>query len=205
MPKPILKPNWMTGYSGVNAIEPTVGKKAEGWSADERPPAESFNWMFQSWSDWVNYLDEVAPKIENLTVLYKAIVGTVGAGLPSTHATLAAALADVAVPNGSRILILESQNLAAPVTITKNYIEIVFASNVSFVKTGGATGLILQGQNTRIIGGRFSGYSTAGDKAVQVQAPAKNTMLRDIVFANCVTEIEDLAINTSIVGCFTEE
>lgn len=205
MAKPITKPSWMTGYVGANAVEPTVGKKAAGWAADERPPAESFNWMFQSWSDWVDYLDEVSGKIEALTIQYKAIVGTVAPGNPATHATLAAALADVAVPNGSRILILESQTLAAPVTISKNFIEIVFASNVSLIKGAGSQGLIIQGLNTRIIGGRMSSYSTGGDKAIQVQAGAKNTILRDIVFANCNIEIEDLSTNTSILGCFTEE
>jgi hypothetical protein len=205
MPKPILKPNWMTGYSGVNAVEPTVGKKAAGWAADERPPAESFNWLFQSWSDWVNYLDEISGKVEALTIQYKAIVGTLGPGSPATHSSLSAALADVAVPNGSRILILESQNLTAPVTISKNFIEIEFASNVTFSKSAGTQGLIIQGLNTRIKGGRFAAYSTGGDKAIQVQAGAKNTILRDIVFANCNIEIEDLSTNTSILGCFTEE
>ena len=83
--------------------------------------------------------------------------------------------------------------------------EIEFASNVSLVKSAGSQGLIIQGLNTRIKGGRFASYSTGGDKAIQVQAGAKNTILRDIVFANCDTEIEDLSTNTSILGCFTEE
>jgi hypothetical protein len=205
MAKPILKPNWMTGYVGENAVEPTVGKKAAGWAADERPPAESFNWMFQSFSDWANYLDEISGKIESLNIQYKAIVGTISSSSPATHATLAAALADVAVPNGSKILVLETQNLAAPVTISKNFIEIEFASNVSLVKSAGSIGLIIQGVNTRIKGGRIASYSTVGDKAIQVQAGAKNTILRDIVFANCNIEIEDLSTNTSILGCFTEE
>lgn len=205
MAKPTLKPSWMTGYVGVNAVEPTGGKKTAGWAADERPPAETWNWLQQNMSDWIDYVDSISGKIEALTIQYKAIVGTISAGSPATHATLAAALADVAVPNGSRILILETQNLAAPVTISKNFIEIVFASNVSLVKSAGSQGLIIQGLNTRIIGGRMASYSTGGDKAIQVQAGAKNTILRDIVFSNCNIEIEDLSTNTSILGCFTEE
>lgn len=205
MAKPILKPSWLTGYAGIKAVEPTGGKKAAGWAADERPPAEYINWLYQNLSDWVDYLDSVSAKIEASSFLYKAIVGTVGAGLPATHATLAAALADVAVPNGSRILILESQALAAPVTITKNFIELVFGQNVSLSKTAGTSALIIQGLNCRIFGGRMAGYSTAGDKAIQVQAGAKNCMIRDIVFSNCITEVDDLSTNTSILGCLTEE
>lgn len=205
MAKPIKKPSWLTGYSGSNSVEPSVGKKSSGWAADERPPAQYFNWLFQIVSDWIDYVDSVSSLIEMASYQYKAIIGTVGVGSPATHATLAAALADSAVPNGSRILILEDQNLSAPVTITKNFIEVHFAGGKSLIKSAGTQGLIIQGLNCRIIGGRIAGYSTAGDKAIQIQAAAKNCMIRDVVFASCNTEIDDLAPNSSITGCLTEE
>lgn len=201
MAKPIKKPSWVTGQSGLNIVEPTVGKKAAGWAPDERPPAEYINWLYQNISDWIDFIDSIS-STSAIALEYAAIVGP---SAPATHASLAAALADVAVPNGSRILVLTDQTLASPVTITKNNIEIYFASGKSLIKGAGTQGLIIQGLNCRIHGGRIVGYSTAGDKAIQVQAGAKNCMIRDIVFANCDTEIEDLAPNTSIVGCITEE
>lgn len=205
MHTPINKPSWMTGVAGPEVVQPPNGKKAAGWAPDERPPAEYMNWLFQNISDWVDYIQVWAPIIEAAQFQYKAIIGTVGVGSPATHATLAAALADVAVPNGSRIFILEDQNLAAPVTISKNNIEIVFAGGKGLIKSAGTKGLIIQGLNCRILGGRIAGYSTGGDIAIEVQAGAKNCMIRDVVFANCDTEISDLSTNTSIIGSLTEE
>jgi hypothetical protein len=205
MAKPVLKPSWLTGYAGLNAVEPSGGKKAAGWVPDERPPAEYMNWLFQNLSDWVDYVDEISGQLEAVQQQYAAIVGTVGGASIATHNTLAAALADVAVPAGSRILILESKVMAAVAQITKNNIEIVFGSNVTLSKGAGTSCIQVSATGCRIIGGRVSGYSGGGDKAIVIDAGSKNTILRDIVFANCTLEVEDLAINTSQLGCLTEE
>lgn len=205
MPKPITKPSWLTGYAGANAVQPSGGKKAAGWIADERPPVEFMNWMFQSFSDWVDYVDEISGQLVAINQQFKAIVGTTGGSSIATHNTLAAALADAAVPAGSRILILESKVHAAVAQITKNNIEIVFGAGVTLSKGAGTSCIQVSANNVRILGGRISGYSGGGDSAILVDVGSKNTILREIVFANCTTEINDLATNTSQLGCFTEE
>lgn len=205
MPKPIKKPSWVTGVAGLTVVEPGVGKKAVGWAPDERPPAEYINWIYQNISDWIDYLDSVSGLIESSSFQFDAIVGPIAPGSPATHTSLAAALADTGVPNGARILITTDQTLTTPVVISKNFIEIVFLGGVNFIKGSGNKGLVIQGLNCRINGGRIIGYSTSGDKAIEIQAGAKNCMVRDVVFANCDIEVDDLAPNSSILGCITEE
>lgn len=54
--KPTLIYTW--ALSGL-AVEPTVGKKASGWSVGERPPSATENWLNQANGAWINYLDGV--------------------------------------------------------------------------------------------------------------------------------------------------
>jgi hypothetical protein len=54
--KPTLTYTW--ALSGT-ATEPTVGKKASGWSVGERPPAPSENWLNQANGAWITYLNGV--------------------------------------------------------------------------------------------------------------------------------------------------
>lgn len=205
MSKPTKRPSWMTGLSGLTIVEPTGGEKAAGWAADQRPPAEYMNWIFQNISDWIDYINTNAALIELSSTLYKAIVGTVAAGSPATHASLAAALADSAVVAGSRILILEDQTQAAQVVVSKANIELVFASRKSFIKSAGTSCLRISADGFKIWGGRFSGWSTAGDKAIIIDSGIKNVMIRDVVFASCDTQIDDSGTNTSQFGCIVEE
>lgn len=197
--KPSSKPEWMTGITGPEVVEPSAGKKADGWNADERPPREFFNWLFQNISDWIDYLDEVGDFLAGYGEIYRAIVGTQDI---CTHATLAAALADSSVVPGDKILVLEDQIVNTTVQVTKNFIEIEFHKRASFIKGTASTGLQISALNCKITGGRFQNWTTA---AILIDAASKNCMLRDITFVTNTVEVTDNSTNTSIVGCITEE
>lgn len=199
MAKPITKPSWMTGVSGSSVVEPTSGKKAAGWSVDERPAAEYMNWLMQNMSDWIDYIDTVSAALESFNLYYAAVVGS---GALATHSTLNAAIA--AVPAGARILVISDQTLNVTQQITKNNVQIDINPGVTFIKGTATLGVQITATGVRINGGRFSGFSTGGDKAMQVDSGSEYTMLRDIRFSNCVTEINDLAGTTSSSGHITE-
>jgi hypothetical protein len=49
----IAVPHWSTAGSN---IEPSAGKKSEGWIVNERPPAEWLNWLQNSAGEWLQFL-----------------------------------------------------------------------------------------------------------------------------------------------------
>jgi hypothetical protein len=49
-------PTWST--AGTN-IEPSAGKKSQGWVVNERPPAEWLNWLQNSAGAWLQFLADV--------------------------------------------------------------------------------------------------------------------------------------------------
>ncbi len=51
MARPTQFPEWAS--NGVNVVEPSEGKKDEGWLDGERPPAKWFNWLFKLINDWI--------------------------------------------------------------------------------------------------------------------------------------------------------
>ena len=197
MSKPVSKPEWTVGSPsfGTVTIEPTSGKKLTGWTAGERPPFQTMNWLFYNIDQWIKYFDAVFPGI------YNAIVG---AGAGASHATLDAALADVNVTAGSRILIQDSATINSTIQVTKNNLQIEFMPGVTYSKGAATTGLQISADGVRIMGGRFAAFSGGGDKAILIDVGSDYTMIRDIRFATCTTEVDDLASTTSISGTITE-
>ena len=57
--KPTTLPRWATN-PGADVVEPTSAKKDDGFVSDEEPPAQYFNWLFETIYDWVNYLNDGA-------------------------------------------------------------------------------------------------------------------------------------------------
>lgn len=201
MAKPILKPSWMTGISGTAVVEPTSGKKLAGWQIDERPPREYMNWLFQNISDWVDYVDSISGSLDQFKTIYPAIVGT---GPIASHATLNDAMADGAVPQGARILMVSDLTLNSVQQITKNNVRIEFMPGVSIIKGTATNGFQISADGVKIMDGRFVGFSTVGDKAILIDAGSDYVQIRDTRFNNCVTEIEDNASTTSVLGTLTE-
>jgi len=45
--------------SGGSTTDPGAGKEATGWVADDRPPANWWNWILNSFGQWLAYFEEV--------------------------------------------------------------------------------------------------------------------------------------------------
>jgi hypothetical protein len=79
MAKPTKLPEWATGATGIaETVEPSAGKKADGWADAELPPHETFNWLHKTTYDWTAWVDEQLREEEQLIV-------DVMAGFPSAE------------------------------------------------------------------------------------------------------------------------
>jgi hypothetical protein len=204
LPKPTSKLDWKEGTPnfGDVTIEPSSGKKLAGWASNERPPFQFMNWLFWIVHEWVNYFESVIDEgVSGAGLVYKAYVGGVSG---TSHATLADALADVAVTAGDRIFVVSSESINSTIQITKNNIEIHFKSGVTFSKGSASTGLQISADGVKIVGGRFTGFNGGGDEAILIDAGSDYTMLRDMRFANNTTDVDDLASTSSLSGNITE-
>lgn len=79
------KPSATTGWGTGTAIEPSAGKKALGWQANERPPAPYLQWLFKRIEDWLAYLKdgalEGAHSFAGATTFNGAVAATAGVNL----------------------------------------------------------------------------------------------------------------------------
>lgn len=208
LPKPATKPDWTVGNPspGTIRVEPSVAKKQAGWFPDERPPSEFFNWLFFNLDEWVDYLESITDEIVGLTALFDAYVGS---GVLATHANLQDAHDDGAIVPGSRILVLDSEALDSTVLLTKAELHIEFKPNVTYSKGGGAPTIGISvgasAHGTRILWGRFAGFSGGGEAAIDVNVAANYVMLRDMRFSNNTSDVEDNGNTTlSSEGHITE-
>lgn len=190
MSKPTRSPTWAT--SGVALItDPGAPKQAEGWRADEIPPAEYFNWFKNLVGQWVEYLDGEVDAIKGTKLAYDAIVGVGG-----THETLQEAID--AVSNGSRILVASSQVLDTMVVIDGKIDLVIEIKPGKTITTATALAKALQIKNAnrvQVIGGRFTGFTDA----IEIQTTVKNTVLDRIYFSTISgDEVIDNGINSTI-------
>ena len=209
MPKPTAKPNWTSDGDPAKISEPTTPKKLTGWLASEKPSHLFMNWLFYNLSQWVDYLDEIGTAVEGYSAAIAGIKAEwdaiVGADTTiRTHATLQAA--HDAVNPGARILVLDSEALAARVSITKANIEVVFKPGVTYSKGSDTIALDVTGAGFRCRGGRFAGFSAGGDVAIRFGTTADFGMVRDARFSNNATDVQDLTPNStvSVEGIITE-
>lgn len=116
--------------------------------------------------------------------LYQAIVG----GLTGcTHANLAAALADVTLVAGSRVLVVSNETVdTAPITLSKTNWLVEFLPGVTFTQGTSTTGLSITASGVRIKGGRFLNFTTT---AINIDAAAQNNFVTECRFANCTNEV----------------
>lgn len=58
--RPTVLPRWATnpGVGFPGAVEPSEGKKDDGFANGEKPAAGHFDFLFQNLADWASYLDE---------------------------------------------------------------------------------------------------------------------------------------------------
>lgn len=191
MAKPTSTPDWTEGNPSFATVtlEPNGAKKQQGWFADEKPPFQWMNWLFWNLNQWVKYL--------NAAMKFQLIVSD---DFDATHSTLAAAVA--AASAGQSILVRKNETLNASVTVSTANLLIEFDPGTTYTKGSATTGLVVSASGVKIRGGRFAGFSTSGDKAIQITS--NYAMIRDMRFSSCDTDIEDTIGTSSLVGNITE-
>ena len=192
VPKPTTHLDWATDV-GAQVTEPSVAKKATGWVPDERPPAQFFNWNTKLQDEWNKYFEQ---EIGSAVASWDAIVGTFASFPEATHETLEDVMADGAVPNGSRILVLEDRTVDATITLNKLNIEVYFKPAVTYTKGTATQAFQIAAEGVKIINGQFRGFTTGGDVVFGMLGTAPYCVYRDCRFAvNTDTEIDDSAVN----------
>lgn len=197
--KPSSKIDWTESNPSVR-VEPTSGKKNTGWNIDERPPREYFNWLFFNIDEWIDYLEEVTDGIAGAIEIYAAYIGTVSPGSLASHASINAAMADVDVTTGSRILVLESATLTTIQVISKPDIQVDFKPNVTYTKGSVATGIRISQDGCVINWGRFAGFSAGGDKAILIDAGADYALLLGQRYSGNTLDVSDLSGTASLIA-----
>jgi len=199
LPKPTSHINWTDG-APAKVQEPTSGKKLLGWAFKERPPFEFMNWLFFRLDEWVKYFESVTDELAVQKQEYDVVIGTGG-----THADFNAYEADPNVATKKNILVTTPLTLATNQVISQTGIRIAFKPQAIITKAVGCTiGLQFTGERVSVIGGRFVGFNVAGDKAIQFSAAAKNCLVTQASFVDCLTEIDDLGTNTTLSANISE-
>lgn len=191
MAKPTSKIDWTLGNPsfGTVTIEPSAGKKQTGWTAGERPPHQTMNWLFFNILDWINYFETTTDSLTNLQGVFDAVVGTGG-----DYATLADLVASADWGNGllKNILVTSDQAISAPVTIDQNDVNIEFKPGVNVLKGVGANrALIIDAERVRITKGRFANFNAVGDIAIEVLGTASFVMIMENFFLNNDEDVID--------------
>ena len=183
--KPTSKPNWTLGNANFPTvtIEPTAGKKENGWGAGERPPHQTMNWLFYNiGTEWIDYFEEVTDGLVNLQGVFDAVVGTGGDFATLTDLVLDA---DWIAGNIKNVLVTSDQTISAPVTIDQNDVNIEFKPGVNVLKGIGANrALIIDAERVRITKGRFANFSDGGDAGIEIAASASHVMIMENFFLN---------------------
>lgn len=119
----------------------------------------------------------------------------VGTAPYCTHATLAAAVADSAVGTNVTVLLTESANVSSVINLTKAGWRIRALPGVTYTKSGSPTKCIsCQAARIEIERLRISGFSTAGNVAVEFTAAGTYGRVLFSNFVNCDTEVDDSAV-----------
>lgn len=204
MARPPSKPNWLYNNPdfATKATEPTAQKKTNGWSPNERPPAEMFNWLQWNISQWIDHFDESNTGAITVRNIYNAVLG----GTNSTHTDLNAVMADTTLPaQDIRILIAGPLVFTSTQVIDKDGVEI-FGTPVGTISKGGSTAIGIQVNNLRvkIRDCRFLNWNETGGIAIQLNSSSKNCLIVDNSFHTVSTDIQDNGTNNVIVNNILE-
>lgn len=132
---------------------------------------------------------------------YDAVVGNIlNAGV--THADLKSALDNAS--DGWKILVLESETIDTVPVVLNDNIEVIFKRGVTFTRGAATIGLQIDGNDCKIVNGRFKDFSTGGDNGLKVSVGALRSYLDAPRFLNCATAVNDLGTNTFLNVDFTE-
>lgn len=192
MPKPSFI-NWTVGNVDFATItvEPSNAKKQQGWMPDEMPPMEYFNWLFYQCDQLSQWLDRA-----------KGADIIVGDETIDDYDNLSDAIA--AATEGQTIRVKKDLTLNSTVVINVDNLRLVIDPQYSIIKGTALTGLQIDANGVRLIEGRMQGFSTSGDKAIEVLTGSLYCMIRDYRFKDCDTDVSDVDGTSSITGSIIE-
>lgn len=146
-------------------------------------------------------LDALGVAASQTLLMYDAIVGS---ALGCTHSTLPSAITSVSP--GGRILVTENITINTAIAIAKANLEIHLKPGVVLSKGSAATGIDVQaaGAGFNIHGGKMSGFSAGGDKAIAVNASASSGSVWGMRFQNNDTNVDDSAVDVMQFGNIQE-
>ena len=174
MAKPSSHSDWAVGNPSpsTNIIEPSAAKKIVAWTADERPPYEFFNWLFNNTDEWIKYFEQQS---DAFAAEYDVIIGS---GPEATHATLQNAVDDVLLGTNLRVLIKDDATINTTISLTKARWRLEFAPGVVYTKGTATTGLSFEAEGIVLNYGRFIGWTVASDKVIDQQIAAEYCSIR---------------------------
>jgi hypothetical protein len=143
-----------------------------------------------------------APTTGSITSLYNVVIAP-GTDASATHNTWAAYLADNPL-DGDQILVRASETVDATISIPQNDLDIRVENSTTYTKGTATIGFELTGDRINWNGGRFLSFNVASDVAFEVDAAASFSMLRNMRFNDCDTNIDDNGTMTSIMGVIHE-
>jgi hypothetical protein len=196
--KPVPHLDWVTGDEVARITEPSGGKKLLGWLSGEKPAFQFFNWLFNRQDKWNKYFETVT---DTMAANFDVIIG---AGADATHATLAAAVADVALGPNLRVLVKDAYTVNTTINLTKPGWRIYFKPGADYTKGTALTGIQLNADRLELHGARFLAFSVSGDKAVQSLAGADYCRVMNSNFVSCDSEIDDSLAAVTALGNITE-
>jgi hypothetical protein len=139
------------------------------------------------------------------TELSQSYAGFVGGSAISGYSVWADINAAVAaVSAGARVLIVANLTLNSTQQITVANTEWVCLPGVTISKGSATTGVQLSAAGIKMRGCRLSGFGTAGDKAILIDAGSNYSTIADTRFSGNVTDISDANGKTSAVGLVNE-
>ena len=197
LPKPTAKSNW--GISNPDfanrVVEPSTAKKQAAWLDDERPPAPIANWLWYIDNQWINYFESITDAHETN---YTVIIGT---GPGATHATLQAAVNDVALGADLRVRVDASAVINTTVTLTKARWRIDFSPGVVYSKGAATAAISMQADGLVINYGRFTGWTGGGDAAIRQTAAGEYCSVLNSRFGPATTvEVDQTLVPVGKAG-----
>lgn len=125
---------------------------------------------------------------------FDAIVGQIGVDQGANFASLKSALDNAS--DGWKILVLRNEAIAATPVVLNNSVEIVFKKNVTFSKDTASRGLQINGQDCKIVNGRFLGFNVVGEAGIFVNNTALRTVIESPRFNDCDSSVIDNGTDT---------
>lgn len=192
--KPSKLPRWADTVTGDPAYiqEPAEGRKDTGWPVG-KPERVYMNWLQNLFYQWILYFQS---RSDAYSQEYDAIVNTTDSS-KGTHATLKLALADAAILDGMKILVVDNQTVNTSPVLVDKAVEIVFKPFAGLSAGTSTNGMNITASGARVKGGLFSGFT---GYAINIASGASRVKVGEVDFQGNTTDVNDLNGNAAIYG-----